>query len=128
MPVQIFEGRQLLGTSESERLMVAEGRHVVDLVNDEVGFRPTRTVDVAGGRVSTIAIDAPKGVLALNAQPWAQVSLDGQAVGETPIGDLAVPVGRHEVVFHHPDLGDRRHAVMVTLRDVARLSVDMRTR
>ena len=46
--------------------------------------------------------------------------------GETPIGDLKVAVGPHEVIFRHPDLGEQRHAITVTAASPARLSVDLR--
>ena len=45
--------------------------------------------------------------MALNAQPWADVWVDGERVGETPIGNVAVPIGPHEVVFRHPQLGEQ---------------------
>ena len=34
-------------------------------------------------------IDLPNGVVSINAQPWAEVWIDGEGVGETPIGNLA---------------------------------------
>ena len=43
-----------------------------------------------------------------------------------PGGNLQVPIGPHDVVFRHPDLGEQHHAVSVTLTAPARLSVDLR--
>jgi hypothetical protein len=54
------------------------------------------------------------------------VWIDGQRVGETPIGNLSVPIGSHEVVFRHPQFGEKRRAISVTLGAPVRLSVDMR--
>jgi len=51
---------------------------------------------------------------------------DGRHVGETPIGNLAVAIGPHEVVFRHPQLGEKRQAVSVTLNAPVRVSVDMK--
>jgi hypothetical protein len=62
----------------------------------------------------------------VNAIPWADVSVDGQPVGQTPIGNLALTIGPHEVLFRHPQLGEQRHAVTVTMKAPARLSVDLR--
>ena len=56
----------------------------------------------------------------------ARMRIDGEKVGETPIGNLPVRIGPHEVVFRHPELGEQRHAVTVTMSNPARLSVDMR--
>jgi hypothetical protein len=124
--VQVFENKRLLGTSQSERLMVSAGRHDLEIVNETLGYRATRTVQVTPGKVTPIKIDFPKGTIALNAVPWAEVWVDGEKVGDTPIGDLSLTIGSHEIVFRHPDLGEQRHAATVTLTSTARLSVDMR--
>ena len=66
------------------------------------------------------------GVVNLNAAPWAEVWIDGRRVGETPIGNLSVSIGPHEVVFKHPQLGEKRQAISVTLGAPLRVSVDMK--
>jgi hypothetical protein len=124
--VQVFENKRLIGSSQSDRLMVSAGRHDIEIVNDTLGYRATRTVQVSPGKVSAIKIDFPKGTIALNAVPWAEVWVDGEKVGETPIGNLSLAIGPHEILFRHPDLGEQRHAATVTLTSAARLSVDMR--
>ena len=124
--VQVFENKRLLGTSQSDRLMVSAGRHDIEIVNETLGYRGTRTVQVTPGKVTPIKIDFPKGAIALNAVPWAEVWVDGEKVGDTPIGNLSLAIGAHEIVFRHPELGEQRHAATVTLNSPARLSVDMR--
>jgi serine/threonine protein kinase len=124
--VQIFEKNRLIGTSQSDRLMVSAGRHDIDIVNDIIGYRTTRTVQVSAGKVTPIKVEFPKGTIALNAVPWAEVWVDGEKIGETPIGNLSLALGPHEVVFRHPELGEQRHAALVTLKAPARLSVDLR--
>jgi hypothetical protein len=37
-----------------------------------------------------------------------------------------VPIGPHEIVFRHPELGELRNAVSVTTSAPASVSVDMR--
>jgi hypothetical protein len=124
--VQLFENKRLLGSSQSDRIMVSAGRHEFEFVNDTLGYRTTKTVQVLAGKVASVKVEWPKGTIALNAIPWADVWIDGEKVGETPIGNLTVPIGSHEVVFRHPDLGEQRHAVSVTANAPARVSVDMR--
>jgi hypothetical protein len=124
--LQLFENKRLLGSSQSDRIMVSAGRHDFEFVNETLGYRTTKTVQVMAGKVAAVKVDWPKGTIALNAIPWADVWIDGEKVGETPIGNLSVPIGSHEVVFRHPDLGEQRHAVSVTANSPARLSVDMR--
>jgi serine/threonine-protein kinase len=76
--------------------------------------------------VAAFSIELPKGSVNLNAMPWAEVFIDGKRVGETPIGNLEVPIGPHEIVFRHPQLGEKRHAISVTAAAPVRLSVAMK--
>jgi hypothetical protein len=124
--MEIREGGRLVGTSDAERLMMAAGRHELDFVNDTLGYRASRVVVVAAGKVASIALELPMGVVNLNAAPWAEVWIDGRRVGETPIGNLSVSIGPHEVVFKHPQFGEKHHAISVTLGSPVRLSVDMK--
>ena len=124
--VQVFESGRLLGTSQSQRIMLGVGRHELDLSNDALGYRSSRVIQVQPGKVTPIAIDLPKGTLALNASPWAEVWVDGERVGETPIGNVPVSIGTHDVLFRHPELGEQRHAVTVTLTGPARVSAQFK--
>jgi hypothetical protein len=124
--LQVREGDRVLGTSLTDRIMVPAGRHDLDLVNEGLGFRATRTVQVAAGKVAALKVDVPKGSVALNAIPWADVWIDGERVGETPMGNLSVAIGVHDVVLRHPELGEQHHQITVSLKGVSRLSVDLR--
>jgi hypothetical protein len=124
--VQIFENGQLLGTNRSEKIMASVGRHELNISNDSLGYRVTRSITVAAGQVSSMRIDPPKGSISLNAVPWAEVWIDGERVGETPIGNFAITLGSHEVVFRHPDLGEQRFMSTVTLNAPARVTADLR--
>lgn len=124
--VQLFENGRLIGTSQSERIMVGAGGHEIEVVNETLGYRAKRNVQVPAGRVASLKIELPKGTMSLNAVPWAEVWIDGEKVGETPIGNLSIPIGAHEVVFRNPQLGEQHHAVTVTLNAPTRLSVDLR--
>ena len=124
--LEIREDGRIIGTSAADRMMVAAGRHELQLVSETMGYRVNRVVNVMPGKVETIKVELPNGVVNLNATPWAEVFVDGQRVGETPIGNLSVPIGPHEVVFRHPQFGEKRHAISVTLNGPVRLSVDMK--
>lgn len=126
MNVQIFEQGRLLGSSDTDRIMVSAGRHELEMVNDELGFRVSKTVQVPPGKVAAVALDRPTGSLSLNALPWAEVWIDGEKIGETPIGNVSLPIGAHDVVFRHPELGERHQTAVVTLKAPIRLSVDLR--
>lgn len=124
--LHIYKGQRLLGTTRTDRIMVAAGDHQLQLVNEALGYRSTRSVTVAPGQVASIRPSWPKGSLALNAVPWADVFIDGQRIGETPIGHVEVPIGTHEIVFRHPELGEKRAEAVVSLTAPGRVSVDMK--
>jgi len=126
--LQLYEGGRLVGSSKSDRIMVAVGRHDLEMVNEALGYRSSKTVDVAAGQVAVLKPDWPKGSIAVNALPWAEVSVDGERLGETPIGSISVPIGTHEIVFRHPELGERRTSATVTTGAATRVSMDMRAK
>ena len=64
------------------------------------------------------------GTIALNAVPLRPTSGSTAKIGETPIGNLPLAIGTHEVIFRHPDLGEQRQQVTVTLTAPLRVSVD----
>ena len=121
----VSEGGQALGTSTAP-VPLAAGRHVLDLANQEVGYQATQVVDVRPGRVLRITPAMPRGAVNINATPWAEVLVDGQRVGETPLGNVQMTVGSHEVRFRHPQLGEQVRTVVVTTGAPGRLSVDMK--
>ena len=126
VPMRVYSGSRLVGTTEADSLMLPVGNHTLDFVNEAVGYRARRTVTVQAGKVTTTKLDPPSGTLHVNAVPWAEVWLDNQRIGETPIGNVASPIGTHEVVFRHPELGERKGTVLVTLKGPARISMDLR--
>jgi hypothetical protein len=123
---QIFEGSELLGSTEVDRLMLPAGQHRLRLVNSALRFESNHTVDVLAGQTRVVNVTLPTSRLSVNAIPWAQVWIDGQAKGETPIGNLAVPIGTHEILLRHPQLGEQRRSVTVTQGEVTRVGVDLR--
>ena len=124
--LQLREAGKLIGTTETEQIMLPAGEHTIELVNDTIGYRSQRTVDVDPGKTTVVPIELPFGAVSINALPWADVWIDGERVGETPIANLARRVGSYEVVFRHPEFGEKRENITVTLRQTARIGVDMR--
>jgi hypothetical protein len=124
--LQVYEGGRFLGTSRADRIMLPAGRHQVSLVNDAIGYRSARDVQVPVGRIASLDIPLPNGRADINAAPWAEVWIDGQKAGDTPLAGFALPPGRHTVTFKHPRLGERSVDCFVTLREPLRVSADLR--
>jgi hypothetical protein len=126
IPLEILEGTSIVGTSQAAKIMLPIGRHELRFTNASFGFSDRKVVDVRPGATAAVRVDLPNAPLSINAQPWAEVWVDGNRVGETPIGNHQVRIGSHEIILRHPDLGERRQNVTVTLTTPARVSVDMR--
>ena len=124
--LQLRQGGRLIGTTETERLMLPSGEHEIELVNEALGYRTSRKIAVVAGQTTSVRVEVPSGSLSINALPWAEVWVGGERIGETPIANLSRTIGSYEVVFRHPQLGERRENVVVTLQQPARLGVDMR--
>jgi hypothetical protein len=126
VPLNVFEDGELLGSTGDDRIALTAGTHSLELVNESLGYRDERTVTIASGRGSALEVELPEGTLHVNAVPWAVVLVDGRRVGETPIGHIALRIGRHEVVLRNPELGERRVTVDVKNGEPTLLSVDLR--
>jgi eukaryotic-like serine/threonine-protein kinase len=124
--LQVFDGDSLVGSSRNQRIMLMSGRRTLRLVNLALGFERTQGVTVDAGAVTKLAVPVPNGTLSVNAVPWAEVSLDGRVIGETPIANLSVAIGSHEVVLRNPKFPEQRRTVVITLTAPARIGVDLR--
>jgi hypothetical protein len=123
--VDVLENSEVIGTGDIAKIMLTTGRHDIVLVNRALNYREARKVDVAAGSTTAVRVDAPAAMVSANARPWADVAIDGKSVGQTPISNLQVPIGIHEVVFRHPRLGERRQTVTVTMNGPNRFAADL---
>lgn len=123
--VQVLENGKVIGTSGMDSLMLPAGAHELELVSQAFDFRTTMNTKVPAGKTVSLPVTVPKGTLSINALPWAEVTLDGQAMGQTPLGNVSVAIGNHEVIWRHPQYGERRQTVKVTAAAPVRAGMDM---
>lgn len=123
IPLDIAENGRGIGTTEQGRLMLPPGRHQLTLTNRELGYTAVETVQIEPGEERAITVQ-PVGELHANALPWAEVWIDGKKAGETPIAHLKVPLGTHDIVFKHPQFGERRVTTRVTATAPVAVTVD----
>jgi hypothetical protein len=122
--MQIFDDGRLVGTTSSERIMLPVGTHNLELRAPAYEFRGEVRAQVEAGRTVDVPVTLPNGSLSISAVPWADVWVDGQPVGQTPLGHIAVQIGEHDVVWKHPQLGERKQRVRVTTHTATRAGVD----
>ena len=124
-PVEVVEGDDVVATSGAAKTMMAVGGHDVVVRNDAFGYEARKKINVVAGRVSTLEVVPPKAPLNVNANPWADVLIDGVSVGQTPLGNLMIAVGPHQVMFRHPQLGERQQNIVISANSVNRVTVDL---
>ena len=126
LDLDILEGGVVLGTTRSPQVMLAAGSHTLHLTHGPTGYDAVQQVRIEPGKVARLQVQVPESLVQLNAQPWADVWVDGKSVGETPIGDLHLPIGPHEFVFRHPELGEKTVSAMVKASGPTRVTADLR--
>jgi hypothetical protein len=123
--VHVLDGERVLGSSKDGPIVASAGRHEFEFVNSAIGYRERRVVDVKAGQITPVSLSLPNGTLNINAVPWAAVWIDGTAFGETPLGNISIALGEHEIVFRHPQFGERREKTIVRADGAARVSVNL---
>jgi hypothetical protein len=121
----VLDGDRVVGSSAEGPIFAAAGQHEFEFVNSAIGYRTRQLVEIKAGQVVSFTVPVPNGTLNINAEPWAAVSLNGNPVGETPLGNLSVVPGQYDVVFSHPQLGERRQRVLVRSGVETRVGVNL---
>ena len=120
--VNVSEAGKALGTNENQ-IILGAGRHTLRLVNKELGFSVTETVEITAGETTPLELD-PRGQANINAAPWAEVWIDGERAGETPLANVPIRLGVREIVFKNPQFPERKETVTITGKGPATISVD----
>jgi len=119
--LQIVEGGVFVGTTESGRILIRPGDHVLELVSETLGFRTKRTIEVKPGEVAALNIELPPAPLEIVAPSGAELWIDGQPIGTAPVQPRSVAIGTREVVMRHPVLGEQRQTTTITYRTPNRI-------
>lgn len=123
--LHVLDQGEVVGSSSLTRIMLPSGRHDLELVNRTLEFTERRRIEIAPGKTAAITIAAPQVAINVNARPWADVSVDGVALGQTPMANLMMAIGSRQIVFRHPELGERRQDVLITNKPGQRISLDL---
>ncbi len=114
------------GETPLGKLALAAGTHRITLVNDHiVGHIQDDIVVEPGADLVERYSFGDVGYLRLVATPWANVSVDGRLVGQTPLGSVAVPAGSHSVRFAHPERGETVREIDVVSGQTTLIRVEL---
>lgn len=121
----VLDGDRVIGSTAEGPIFAPAGRRELEFVNSAIGYRSRQMVEVRAGQIVPFTVAVPNGTLNINALPWAAVFIDGNSVGETPLGNLSMVPGEHEIIFRHPQLGERREKVIVRPGAETRVAVNL---
>lgn len=101
----------LVGLTPLSLPQVARGAHRIEVRAH--GGSQAQALEIRGGGTTDISFRLLGGFLAVNAQPWAQIALDGQPVGQTPLTLDNLVLGAHQVSASHPGLPEQSRQVFL---------------
>jgi hypothetical protein len=94
-------------------LLVPPGAHRFELVSRRYNYRGEVSLSLQPGQMITHTVSLPSGVLRVRGAAGTEVWVEGEHIGALPLADLSVPIGTREVVFRHPQQGERRQMIEV---------------
>ena len=113
-----------LGSTEDGHLMMEPGRHELKLVSDRLGFRTTHVLEVEPGGVTAYTVPLPTGTVRFEGADGAEVWIEGERVGVTPLGTVRVPIGAREVRMRFPGGAEAHEVVDVAVTDPTVITID----
>jgi len=90
----------------------------------KTGNKRTAGKSATGAGTSSVK-SAGYAELSLNARPWADVYVDGIAIGRTPLLGVTLKPGIHKVVFRHPKLGESVHTMTLKPGEKRNIAADI---
>jgi hypothetical protein len=124
LTLSILRNGEAIGNSDDGRLAIGPGHQELELSNDTAGYREAMTIQILPGQVTTLRPDLPQSTIDIESTPNAKVLIDGREVGETPLTQVALTIGAHDVAFRHPDFADRHVSAFIRVGTPAHVSVD----
>jgi hypothetical protein len=126
VPLELHLSGRRIGSTDDRQIVLTPGRHQIVLVSTRLNYRGEAIVEIRSGELTTHNVSLPDGLLRLDTEPGAEVSIEGQLVGVAPLGALPMPLGTREVLVRHPQLGERRVHVEVKYGGVTEAQIPLR--
>jgi hypothetical protein len=121
--LEVLDGRRAIGLNDQSRVLLPPGPHTIRVQNRELGFSEEHRVDVKPGVVASIAIQPARSAVTVTSSLPADVLIDGERVGETPLSNYPVSIGTRAIVLRSASGGERRLTTTVTVEPV-RVDID----
>jgi hypothetical protein len=120
--IEVAENGKTIGTSDGP-IILGPGHHQLHLQNKDLNYSATQSVDIEPGETSQVPLD-PRGSANINAAPWAEVFIDGDRAGDTPLANVSIRLGVREIVFKNPQFPERKVVTTIKAGAPATIAVD----
>jgi hypothetical protein len=110
----ISEGGRALSPDDKSQVMLPAGPHELQFENRDLHYRAFRRVDIKPGGVAPISVVPPASAISVTATSEAEVLIDGERAGTTPLTDHPVSIGTRDILVRLPSGAERRLTVTVT--------------
>ncbi len=111
--LQVTENGRRVHLDERGRAMLPPGPHELHLDSAPLDYHEIRRLDLKPGAVLSLSVAPPPSRLTVTAASVAEVWIDGQRVGDTPLEDLPIDLGIRDVLVK-ADGRQRRYSLTVT--------------
>ena len=121
--VQYSEGGRGIVFDEHNQALLSPGPHDIRVDNRELAYHTVLHVEIEPGKIASISVVPAPSTLTVTASAPAEVLVDGQKVGDTPLASFPVNLGTREIVVKSAAGVTRRFTTTVTSAPV-HLDVD----
>lgn len=119
IPLEIFLDGRFARPNDEGRIMARPGKYQVEMVSEQFKYRVIEPLEVRPGEVTAHTVSLPMGSVHVTAPEGTEIRLEGEVVGRTPLDDLSIAIGTHDITATHPEAGQRRLMVDVRHGEVA---------
>jgi hypothetical protein len=124
--VDIAEGQRTLQPDDQNRILLSPGTHRIQFHNRSLGYLETRQVQIQPGETTRVVIAPSPSTLTATSSLPAEVLIDGERAGDTPLSNFPIRLGTREVVVRAASGDERRYTLTVSATPV-QLEVDFST-
>ena len=121
--VDVAEAGRGIPIDERNQVMLPPGPHVLRFENRALGFSDVQHVDIEPGITTSVLVAPPPSTISVTATLPADVLIDGERAGETPLVNYPTDIGTREVTIRAATGAVRRKTITVTVNP-AHLEID----
>ena len=111
--VAIAEGSRVLRPDDRNQFMLPPGIHELRLMNKALAYDAVLQVDVKPGEGTNVRLTPPPSAITVNAPEASDVTIDGTRAGETPLTNVSIPLGTHDIVVRRANGAEKRYTITI---------------